>query len=145
MEAKLDGGPSLRLPPVGAGNSAICHNCEQSGHFKVNCLKTQLQRWTAGVCAEAKDPSDKAQGASPEEDVKVVDPQGERNEPDYQEYPTDIPCEWDTEEVDIPEWDDEFDNDTQTECQVNMILIGNEYHKRNTCLWQNMQNMRLAH
>jgi hypothetical protein len=31
----------------------------------------------------------------------------------------DIPHEWDTEEVDIPEWDDEFDNNTQTEYQVN--------------------------
>jgi hypothetical protein len=56
--------------------------------------------------------------------------QGERNKPDYQEYLMDIPCEWDTEEVDFPEWDNEFDNDTQTEYQVNIILIGNEYHER---------------
>jgi hypothetical protein len=49
-----------------------------------------------GVHAGAKAPSDKAQGASPEEDVKVVDhnqPQGEGNKPNYKEYLTDIPCE----------------------------------------------------
>jgi hypothetical protein len=61
---------------------------------------------------------DKTQGVLPEEEVKVVDrdqPQGEGEEPRYQEYPSDIPHKWDTEEAGIPEWDNDFDNDTQTE------------------------------
>jgi hypothetical protein len=56
--------------------------------------------------------------------------QGEGDKPNYKEYLMDIPHEWDIEEADVPEWDNDFDNDTQTEYQVNMILIGNEYHGR---------------
>jgi hypothetical protein len=93
----------------------------------------QLQRWAVGVHAEAKAFGNKAQGVFPEEEVEVVDqdqPQGEEKEPRYQEYLSDIPQEWDTEETDVPEWDNDFDNDTRTEYQVNMILIGKEYHER---------------
>jgi hypothetical protein len=42
----------------------------------------------------------------------------------------DIPCKWDSEEADAQEWDEAYDNETQTEYHVNMILITNEYHKR---------------
>jgi hypothetical protein len=34
------------------------------------------------------------------------------------------------EEVGIPEWDNNFDNNTRTEYRINMILIGDEYHER---------------
>jgi hypothetical protein len=71
-----------------------------------------------GIHAEAKASGDEAQGVLPEENAEVVDwdrPQGEGKEPKYQEYPSDIPHEWDMEEVGIPEWDDDFDNDTWTE------------------------------
>jgi hypothetical protein len=63
----------------------------------------------------------------------VVDhdqPQGEGNDLEYEEYPTDIPRDWENEEVDIQEWDEAYDNETQTEYRVNMILIGDEYHQR---------------
>jgi hypothetical protein len=63
----------------------------------------------------------------------VVDhdqPQGEGDKPKYEEYPTDIPCEWDHEEADTQEWDEAYDNKTQTKYHVNMILVGNEYHQR---------------
>jgi hypothetical protein len=93
----------------------------------------QPQRQAAGVWAEAKASVEKGQGASPEEVVEVVDrdqPQGEGDEPRYQEYPSDIPHGWDTEEADVPAWDDNFNNDTHTEYRVNMILVGNEYHER---------------
>jgi hypothetical protein len=42
----------------------------------------------------------------------------------------DIPREWDGEEADVQEWDDEYDDKTQTEYHTNMILIGDEYHNR---------------
>ena len=57
-------------------------------------------------------------------------PQGEGGEPVYEEYPTDIPQEWDEEEADAPEWDEDFENDTQTEYRVDMILVGDEYSQR---------------
>jgi hypothetical protein len=115
------------------GNSAICYSYGHLGHFKANCPRTQLQRRAAGVRAEATASGDKTQGALPEEEAKVVDrdwPQGEGEEPRYQEYPSDIPHEWDTEEASVLEWDDDFDNDTWTEYRINMILIGNKYYKR---------------
>jgi hypothetical protein len=63
----------------------------------------------------------------------VVDrdqPQGEGNDVEYEEYPSDIPHEWENEEADAQEWDEAYDNETQTEYRVNMILISDEYHQR---------------
>jgi hypothetical protein len=91
---------------------------------------------------------DKTQGVLPEEEAKVVNwdrPQGEGEEPRYQEYLSDIPHEWDTEEAGIPEWDDDFDNDTRMEYRTNMILISNEYHKRRHVLWPNMRMICLVY
>jgi hypothetical protein len=90
-----------------------------------------------GVHAEAKVSGDKAQGVSPEEEVEVVNwdqPQGEGEEPRYQEYPSDIPHEWDMEEAGIPEWDDDFDNDTRM-----------EYHKRRCVFMAKHANDTLAY
>jgi hypothetical protein len=56
----------------------------------------QQPRWAAGICIEANASSDKAQEASPEKDVDMVNhnqPQGEGDEPDYEEYLLDIPHE----------------------------------------------------
>jgi hypothetical protein len=82
---------------------------------------------------EAEASGKEAPEDSLEEEAKVADrdqPQGEGGEPAYEEYPTDIPHKWDAEEADIPEWDEEFDHDTQTEYRANMILVGDEYQER---------------
>jgi hypothetical protein len=63
----------------------------------------------------------------------VVDhnqPQGEGKDMEYEECPMDIPCEWENEEADAQEWDEVYDNKTQIEYCVNMILVGDEYHQR---------------
>jgi hypothetical protein len=92
----------------------------------------QQPQQAAGVHIEAEASSEEVQGTSPDEDFDVIDrdqPQGEGEEPEYEEYATDIPREWDGEEADIQEWDDKYDNETQTEYRANMILVGDEYHK----------------
>jgi hypothetical protein len=71
--------------------------------------------------------------SSPEEDFDVVDhdqPQGEGNDMEYEEYPLDIPREWENEEADAQEWDEAYDNKTQTEYCINMILVGDKYYQR---------------
>jgi hypothetical protein len=116
---------------VGAGNSSNCHNCGQPGHYKANCLQLQQPKRAAGVWIEAKASSEEVQETSPEENFDMIDwdqPQGEGDEPKYEEYPMDIPWEWDGEEANIQEWDNEYDDETQTEYRENMILIGDEYH-----------------
>jgi hypothetical protein len=93
----------------------------------------QKPKWAAGVCIEAKASSEEVQGTSPEEDFDMIDqdqPQGEGDKPEYKEYPTDIPQEWDGEEANVQEWNDNYDNETQTEYHANMILIFDEYHNR---------------
>jgi hypothetical protein len=47
--------------------------------------------------------------------------------------------------VEIPEWDYKFDNNTQTEYQVNMILIGSEYHERKHVFMAKHTNDAPAH
>jgi hypothetical protein len=46
---------------------------------------------------------------------------------EYEEYPSDIPCEWENEEADAQEWDEAYDDETQTEYCINMILVGDEF------------------
>jgi hypothetical protein len=43
-----------------------------------------------------------------------------------------------TEEANIQEWDDEYDDETQTEYHTNMILIKDGITIKNACLWLNM-------
>jgi hypothetical protein len=46
----------------------------------------------------------------------------------------DIPCEWDGDEADIQEWDDDYDNKTQTEYHINMIPLRMSITIKNVCL-----------
>jgi hypothetical protein len=109
------------------------HNSGWPGHFKANCPQAQLPRCAAGVRLEANASNGEVEETSPEEDFDVVDhdqPQGEGNDMEYKEYPSDIPCEWENEEADTQEWDEAYDDETQTEYRVNMILVTDEYHQR---------------
>jgi hypothetical protein len=111
----------------------MCHNCRWPGHFKANYPQAQLPRQVAGVQLEVNTSNGEVEDASPKEDFDVVDhdqPQGEGNDGEYEEYLMDIPREWENEEADTQEWDKVYDNETQTEYCVNMILIGDEYHQR---------------
>jgi hypothetical protein len=84
------------------------------------------------VRVEAEASTAEVQESPPEEEYDVIDvdqPQGE-GEPEYEEYPTDMPREWDSEEDVVQQWDDDYDNETQTEYRASMILVDDEYENR---------------
>jgi hypothetical protein len=119
---------------VGAGNNTNCHNYGRLGHYKVNCPQLQQPKQATGVCIEAEASSKEVQGTSPEEDVNVIDwdqPQGESDDPKYEEYATDIPRQWDGEEANVQEWDDEYDEETQTEYHNQKCMFTAKHAKNN--------------
>jgi hypothetical protein len=67
-----------------------------------NCTQLQQPKQAAGIHVEAEASNEEVQDASPEEEFDVIDqdqPQGEDDKPEYEEYPMDIPQEWDEEDV----------------------------------------------
>jgi hypothetical protein len=95
--------------------------------------QVQLPRQAAGVHIEANTSSEEVEDTSLKEEFDVVDhdqPQGEGDEPKYEEYPMEILCKWNSEEMDAQEWEEAYDNETQTKYCVNMILVSNKYYQR---------------
>ena len=112
--------------PGTKGSNYSCHLCGQLGHYKAECPRLRQPKWVAATRLE-EDPSNEhvtfTGDITQYEEVNDDRPQDDM-EPDgpiNSEYPSDMPCEGQPDDI-IPLWDDDIDCETQTEYCTNMVL-----------------------
>jgi hypothetical protein len=99
------------------------------------------------VCIEANTSSGEVQDTSPKEDFDMIDqdqPQGEGGEPEYEEYLMDIPHELDSKDADAQQWDEAYNNKTQTKYYNRKCMLMAK-HMKNDALSALKQELMYDH